>query len=258
MMPTALIVEDEPAANNLLARLIQLRGYKTLSAFTGGEALDAVARESPDVVFLDLMLPDLDGYEVCKSIKSRPATARIPVVMVTARVALENRLRSFRVGADQYIPKPYTPDQIFEALTDADALQRQSNRSQPDGDILFETDEDGETLRRLAHLRSLLFAVTPLDAEAVERVFQAFAGLWELADAWGRDRKIGQVATLHFHVYPDCAVFTLRDESGWFRDDPRPAAERWPFAFASGTFDEVDDEPAGSVWIVRFPAAAPQ
>ena len=68
-MPTALIVEDEPEANKLLAMLLQLRGYRTESAFSGAEALEKIRDHAPDVVFLDLMLPDMDGYEVCRSLK---------------------------------------------------------------------------------------------------------------------------------------------------------------------------------------------
>ncbi len=115
-MPTALIVEDEPDANRLLAMIVQLKGFTTRSAFTGSEALALVDEDPPDVVFLDLMLPDTNGFEVCRTIKSRPETSKVPVVMVTARLAEENRAKSLQVGADEFIPKPYTPNQIFEAL----------------------------------------------------------------------------------------------------------------------------------------------
>ncbi len=67
-MPKALIVEDEPEANELLAMLVQLRGYQTDSAFTGGEALIKAEQARPDIVFLDLMLPDLNGYDVCRAL----------------------------------------------------------------------------------------------------------------------------------------------------------------------------------------------
>ncbi|MDB5350946.1 MAG: response regulator with CheY-like receiver domain and winged-helix DNA-binding domain [Planctomycetota bacterium] len=124
-MPTALIVEDEPEANRLLSMLIQLRGYSTRSAFTGQEAIAVVeGLDPPDVVFLDLMLPDTNGFEVCRQIKSRPQSCAIPVVMVTARLVEENRARSAQVGADGFIPKPYTPNQIFDALASADAIRR--------------------------------------------------------------------------------------------------------------------------------------
>jgi CheY-like chemotaxis protein len=129
-MPTALIVEDEPEANRLLSMLVQLRGYRTQSVFSGSEALAAVeAGESFDVVFLDLMLPDTNGFEVCRLIKSRPETCAVPVVMVTARLAEENRAKSAQVGADGFIPKPYTPNQIFEALASADEIRRAQSDS---------------------------------------------------------------------------------------------------------------------------------
>ena len=79
-MPSALIVEDEPEANHLLAMLVQLRGYRTDSAYTGGEALEKVREQPPDIVFLDLMLPDMNGYEVCRALKTKKATSLIPIV----------------------------------------------------------------------------------------------------------------------------------------------------------------------------------
>lgn len=77
-MPTALIVEDEPEANKLLAMLLQLRGYQTVSAYRGAEALEKIREHAPDVVFLDLMLPDMDGYDVCRSLQSARPVSVIP------------------------------------------------------------------------------------------------------------------------------------------------------------------------------------
>ena len=122
-MPTALIVEDEPEANRLLAMIVQLKGYTTRSAFTGNEAIAAIKDERFDIVFLDLMLPDTNGYEVCRLIRGRPESHTTPVVVVTARLVDENRAKSAEVGADSFIPKPYTPGQIFEALALADAAR---------------------------------------------------------------------------------------------------------------------------------------
>lgn len=253
-MPTALIVEDEPAANTLLAMLVQLRGYRTVSAFTGGEALDTVDRDPPDIVFLDLMLPDLNGYEVCKALKSRKATTLIPVVMVTARVAVENRIQSYCVGADYYVPKPYTPDQIFQAMADADDWRRRVDRQGTEGAITFTTRDEGESLRQLAQFRSLVLARTPIELDAACRLNDGLRGLWNQADAWGQSHDAAEVATLTFHAFPDRLVLTLRDHAGWFRDDPRPPSERWSLEMARAGFDEVRvDCGAGSVtFVVRF------
>ncbi len=121
-MPRVLIVDDEPEANRLLCKLVELKGCQTESALDGAEALAAVEREPPDLIFLDLMLPDVDGLALCRRFKSLGDTARTPVVVVTARLSDQNRAESFAAGADEFISKPYLPDQIFQAL--AAALDR--------------------------------------------------------------------------------------------------------------------------------------
>ena len=105
-MPTALIVEDEPEANKLLAMLVQLRGYHTESALDGAQAMDYLRKRVPDVVFLDLMLPDVDGYDICRFLKSSGNTSKVPVIIVTARITDLNRIESFRAGADPCSASP--------------------------------------------------------------------------------------------------------------------------------------------------------
>jgi CheY-like chemotaxis protein len=258
MPPTALIVDDEPEANKLLASLIQFRGYRTISALTGAEALAAVARELPDVVFLDLMLPDFPGYDVCRQLKSQSETALIPVVMVTARVARENRLQSFRVGADEYVSKPYTPDQIFDALDAASGWTGPDGRPPVDGEIPFNSDSGGETLRDLARMRNLLLATTPLDAVAVGLMFGALESLWESASAWGCKHGVACVAGMNYHVYAHSAVLTLTDFSNWLQDDPGSALKRWSRALLTEAFDEIEDEGDGKPLVLtkRFPESS--
>ena len=147
-MPTALIVEDEPEANKLLAMLLQLRGYQTESAFRGEEALEKIRQHAPDVVFLDLMLPDMNGYDVCRSLKSSEPASPIPVVIVTARLTAENRIESFEAGADDYIPKPYTPDQIFDSLEQSCAWRDQLDAPRVEGTVPLDLRDNGDTLRR--------------------------------------------------------------------------------------------------------------
>jgi CheY-like chemotaxis protein len=253
-MPTALIVEDEPEANKLLSILVQLQGYGTHSAYTGGEALARIAAAPPDIVFLDLMLPDINGYEVCKALKSRKDTTLIPVVMVTARVAVDNRDRSYSVGADQYVSKPYTPDQIFQALADANEWRRQAEQHEGAFEVCFESDDEGESLRQISQLRSLMLAFTPLDYDAISRMTAAFQEIWKAADDWGRRNGKPVVASLSYETLGDRVVLTLHDLAGWFRDDPRSPAERWPAAIALGGFDEVRvEQPGDSVaFVMRF------
>jgi response regulator RpfG family c-di-GMP phosphodiesterase len=183
--------------------------------------------------------PDINGYQVCKSLKSRKTTSAIPVVMVTARIAAENRLESFCAGADDYIPKPYTPDQIFQAMADADAWRRHLERHDFEGEIRIETPDEGESLRHLAQFRSLLLSQTPLDLDTVGQLSSALQEIWRDAVAWGRAHRFDLVATLSYRVQADRLALTLRDASGWLGDDHLAPEDRWPKAFPPVVFDEI-------------------
>jgi CheY-like chemotaxis protein len=244
-MPTALIVEDEPEANRLLSMLVQLRGYRTESAFTGGEALDKVRQRPPDLVFLDLMLPDINGYEVCKRLKTRKATSLIPVIMVTARVAAENRVESYRVGADDYVPKPYTPDQIFQAMLKASSWHGRICESTVDGLIPIAPADEEELLRLLGQLRNLLLARTTLNLETIEAVSAAIGEIAHDAMAWARRSHHPLETALGFHIEPDHLAITLRDTSGWLAENRFDPCDRWPVSFSAAGFDEVVIEEPG-------------
>jgi CheY-like chemotaxis protein len=240
-MPTALIVEDEPEANKLLAMLLQLRGCRTESAYRGAEALEKIRDHAPDVVFLDLMLPDMDGYQVCRSLKTPAGISAVPVVIVTARLTAENRIESFEAGADDYIPKPYTPDQIFEALEQSAAWKDLLDVPRLDGEVPLDARDDGEALRRLAHLRRLLQIRCLLEPEGIDHISSAIKALWSSVDAWSRQRRQERVATLAYSLTPEAITLTIRDESGWLSATPSAATN----ALAAGRFDEVIRDEAG-------------
>jgi CheY-like chemotaxis protein len=249
-MPTALIVEDEPAANKLLSMLVQLRGYATDSAFTGGEAIAKADDRHPDLVFLDLMLPDTSGYDVCQTLKGRRSTTDIPVVMVTARLAGENRVEGFRVGASDYIPKPYTPDQIFGALAEADTWRKRVGALDDGGTISLDAREDVAHLRHATDLRSLLLDRTQLDEDAVNRLGDALSGILQRGVDWGRANGRGHIADLGFRLAPGRFALSLYDESGWLRHD-EPGRDGLADLIARAEFDEVEFRDGRELRLVR-------
>jgi DNA-binding response OmpR family regulator len=254
-MPTALIVEDEPEANKLLGMLLRLRGYRTESAFTGREALHLVATSQPDIIFLDLMLPDLNGYEICKILKSSKGTSLIPLVIITARIAAENRIESFCIGADDYIAKPYTPDRIFQALEQAMRWRDQSLLGQIQASISFDHSDDGEILRRLGQFRSQVFARTALSLEAVTRISRAIKEIWCVADEWARGYPDDHITSLSYTLTTERLVLAFRDAAGWLERIPVLADDSTSELSAAG-FDHVTiDEHDRSVTIIKgFPA----
>jgi len=251
-MPTALIVEDEVEANKLLAMLVQLQGYQTDSAFDGAEAMAKVRSHVPDVIFLDLMLPDLDGYDVCRSLKSAGTTSQIPVIIVTARIAAKNRIESFRAGADDFVPKPYTPDQIFQALDQSDSWKRQIAAPQVEGQVLLDGRDDGNTLRRLAQLRGLLLARSGLEPAAIEGMSAAIEAIWTSVDQWAHHRRLEQVATLAYVFTPGSLTLTVHDEGGWLDTWGHPAQQHISTILAGAPFDEViADQPAHRLTLIK-------
>jgi twitching motility two-component system response regulator PilG len=111
-----LVVEDEESLLKLESILLTSKGYEVRGVPNGQAALDAIAEERPDLVLLDIMLPEIDGFEVCRRIKSDPATRDIPVVMLTAKKTRDDMARGEKVGADWYITKPFKSAMVIETI----------------------------------------------------------------------------------------------------------------------------------------------
>jgi two-component system phosphate regulon response regulator PhoB len=109
---TVLIVDDEPDLRSLLDFNFRSGGFETALASNGEEALRLVAQHLPDLVLLDLMLPDLPGTEICRRLKSDPRTRDVPVIMLTARGDEIDRIVGFEVGADDYVTKPFSAREL--------------------------------------------------------------------------------------------------------------------------------------------------
>ncbi|MDH7515126.1 MAG: response regulator transcription factor [Bacteroidota bacterium] len=106
---TVLVVEDEDDIRELLAFNLRKEGYTVEQARTGEEALQKAGRRTPDCIVLDLMLPGMDGLEVCRLLRSRPETVSTPILMVTARTEESDIVAGLELGADDYITKPFSP-----------------------------------------------------------------------------------------------------------------------------------------------------
>lgn len=111
-----LIVEDEESLLKLESILLTSKGYHVQGAADGRTALEAVKTMKPDLVLLDIMLPEIDGFEVCRRIKEDETTRHIPVIMLTAKKSREDMARGEQVGADWYITKPFKSAMVIETI----------------------------------------------------------------------------------------------------------------------------------------------
>ena len=116
MKKKILIVEDEPSLLRLESILLASRGYEVKGVGDGQAALDAVATMKPDLLLLDIMLPEINGFEVCRQIKANEATRHILVIMLTAKKSNEDLVKGKQVGADAYITKPFKSAMVIETI----------------------------------------------------------------------------------------------------------------------------------------------
>jgi two-component system phosphate regulon response regulator PhoB len=200
MADTILIVDDEPDVVDLLAYNLQKSGYKTATARDGAMALQKARDLLPSLVLLDLMLPQMDGTEVCKQLKANPTTAHIPIIMLTAKADEVDRVLGLELGADDYVVKPFSPRELL--LRVKKILARAKGESAPAeilkaGDLLIDTAKHEVTLRG-----------KPIDLTILE--FKLLATLLErrgrvqtrdrlLTDVWGYEGDI-DTRTVDTHI----------------------------------------------------------
>jgi len=123
-----LVVEDDPDIAQLVAHYLEKAGFATEVTSSGREALTFIAARPPDVLVLDLMLPQVDGLEICRVVRGNDATAAIPIIMLTARAEESDRIVGLEIGADDYLSKPFSPNELVARVR---ALLRRATRSAP-------------------------------------------------------------------------------------------------------------------------------
>jgi len=126
---TVLVIDDETDLVDLVIHNLAAEGYRVLSARTGEHGIQIARREKPSLVILDLLLPDLPGMEVCRSLRAEASTAHIPILMLTARTTEIDRVSGFESGADDYVTKPFGVRELTARIA---ALTRRVQRAQGD------------------------------------------------------------------------------------------------------------------------------
>ena len=190
--PLILIVEDEPKIAALLADYLHNQGgYRTAIADRGDLVLQAVREQRPDLILLDLMLPGLDGIEVCKRVRSE---STIPIIMVTARVEEIDRLLGLELGADDYVCKPFSPREVVARVK---AVLRRAGQTaeQAGGELVL--DEE----KFFAAYRGTKLNLTPVEF-ALLKALSSHPGR-----VWSRDRLMNEMYS-DYRVVSDRAVDT--------------------------------------------------
>src|SRR4030042_660288 len=111
-----LVVEDDPGALRLISYTLQAEGYEVITATNGLQGLRKAQNDKPDLVVLDVMLPGIDGFEICHRLRADPGTARLPIMMLSAKARETDKTTGLNVGADDYLTKPADPSDIVSHI----------------------------------------------------------------------------------------------------------------------------------------------
>ncbi|MGD1910202.1 MAG: PleD family two-component system response regulator [Rivularia sp. (in: cyanobacteria)] len=116
LLGTILVVEDSPSELELISHFLNESGYKVIKATGGQEALEKLELEKPDAVITDVVMPGMSGFELCRSLKKNPTTQKVPIVICSSKNQEIDRLWAMRQGADAYLTKPYTREELLRAI----------------------------------------------------------------------------------------------------------------------------------------------
>jgi phosphate regulon transcriptional regulator PhoB len=164
-----LVVEDEPDIRNLVVLHLTREGFRCRTCANGVDALREVRAASPDLIVLDLMLPGLDGLEVCRRLRGDPATATIPIIMLTAKVDEVDRVVGLEIGADDYVAKPFSPKELVARVR---AVLRRARAPVPAA-VLESGGLRLDPARHLVTLDERSLALTPKEFDLLQALMES-------------------------------------------------------------------------------------
>lgn len=226
MPRNVLIVDDERDTNDLLAELVQARGFRPIQLFEGSQVLDAVRQEEPELILLDLMLPDLDGFAICEQLKKNRETNLVPVLLVTALNDADHHTQGVRVGANGYLTKPFTPDQLYNAIDRALDWRRQHEDHGTRGEINFDIRGELGFLQQVNDMLADLFAHTPLTDRQVKELRQAVMEMGNNAIEWGHRKDASLPLRITYRIGLEAVTLVIKDQGPGFDPGHVPHAAR--------------------------------
>jgi CheY-like chemotaxis protein len=223
-MATALIVEDDPDQAEMAARLLRYRQFDSSIAPTGGLGLAMARSLRPDVILLDLMLPDTTGFDVCRGLRGDRETMLTPVVMLTALGDDLNRTRGFRVGANAYVPKPYGAEELFRAIADARAWRERMEARQIRGEIHVQINSEVAFLQEVNDFLMSVTLSSPFNPEQVLALRQALLEMGQNAIEWGNRHRSEQLVDITYRIHADRVEIVIQDQGPGFDRSKLPHA----------------------------------
>ena len=225
MSRKALIVEDEQELGLILAEHLRHWGFEPTHLLEGKDAVEWARKNRPDVILLDLMLPDIDGYAICETLKLDRDTNLIPVIMTTALAAQEDKVHGLQVGANTYLTKPFTAETLNQAIRKVFDWLDDLKRNGTKGEIRFNLQSDTHYLEELNHLLGSLFLFSGLSQQQVKHLTMAVRELGTNAIEWGHKKESERIITVDYRIDPEKITIDIKDTGAGFNPE-QPAPRR--------------------------------
>jgi CheY-like chemotaxis protein/anti-sigma regulatory factor (Ser/Thr protein kinase) len=224
MARKALVVEDELDTGHLLAEHLRRWGFEPHILTEGKPAVAWVRQNSPDLILLDLLLPDIEGFEICELLKLERETNLIPIVMITALTAPEDKVRGLQVGANQYLTKPFTADDLHKAIQTAFTWREEIRNQGTHGAVRFHLQSDTRYLEELNSLLSSMFLYSGLSPTQAKQLITAVRELGTNAIEWGHKKQVDLIVTVDYHIDAEKITIVIRDTGPGFNPRNVPHA----------------------------------
>jgi DNA-binding response OmpR family regulator len=226
MVQTALIVEDNPDSAGTLAEYLRHGNFEPVILAAGQAAVPWVREHLPDLVLLDLMMPDVDGYEICRTLKLDRHTNLIPILLITARANQDDQVHGLAVGANAYVTRPFTEPQLHQAVRDVLAWRDELRRHGTTGEIHFQLRSAARYLDELNQLLASLFLFTGLSEIQVQHLTLAVRELGTNAIEWGHKNQVERLLTVTYRIDTEKITIVIRDTGPGFDPSDLPHAIR--------------------------------
>jgi DNA-binding response OmpR family regulator len=217
-------VEDHPEQADLVARILRFRDYEPIVAECGESGLRLARERIPDVVLLDLMLPDINGFDVCRRLRTDRSTMLVPVVMLTALNDVQHKVHGFRVGANAYITKPYGVDDLFDAIAVASEWRASMDQRSLQGEIHVEINSEINFLKDLNDFLMHVCKTTPLSNDQIVQLRQAVMEMAQNAIEWGNLHQTDRLVNITYRIFDDRLEIVVRDQGAGFDRSRLPHA----------------------------------
>ena len=221
-----LIIDDDPSITALVAVQLRKHGCRPMATLSGRDGLERARSLRPDVILLSMLLPDLDGFDVCRQIRSDPRTADLPIVMISSLDDSMFRRRGFRVGANAHLLKPFSPADLFAAIANAQHWRAGLQGARVRAEVQLELDSETRYLLEVNEFLDALCASTPLGQDRAMRLRQAFLEIAQNAIEWGHAQLRDKPVTISFRAYDDRVEVKVCDEGPGYDPDNLPHAAR--------------------------------